>query len=593
MTKIKFISQSPKKDVKENIQDPQFKNVNLRPLQTEPSQTKPGQKSSKEIEEHTLDPRSAPKNKIKPPKLPPNYLTKNKIEPPKNKPNDMPINKIEPPTLEPYYTPKNKIRSPKLPPNYLTKNKIEQPTLEPHYTTKNKITPPKLQPSNSTKNQTQQHNMLPHLSPKNKITPFKSIVKNEPIRSNTNIGKYSTDNFIKDFLKAAMRINPEFNSLSITKLREKISTEYFGRGKEFLKHILGRIQNPNDPGYNPDYKFSKQQIKILRENLIEPNKKKDSEITKIIEKYQKCNPKLKDYSRQQWQISEPTLKYNYFKKIDTKEKAYWLGFLGRDGSITGGQDSTRKRYQIAVELGIKDKEHLQNFCKALGLNPENKLNDRDKLIDYNGEQKNFKLANVQFTCKPMFKDLQEIRFKKIPQFVSNLNDSNRELALAWLLGVYDADGIEGTTKICSSEKWFLKKIKDVFNIKYDIYIKNRPSKDEIIKSKKFVWEFSLGAVLFNEMMHRSENCINSLKRKRKYFDPYREVYDLLISNIGNKDNLQILVDRFTVRDVADCLGVNIKTLRKLMTQYKISAPRKKIDYNGDISDLIKLNHDKK
>jgi len=95
------------------------------------------------------------------------------------------------------------------------------------------------------------------------------------------------------------------------------------------------------------------------------------------------------------------------------------------------------------------------------------------------------------------------------------------------------------------------------------------------------------------MMHSSENCINSLKRKRKYFDPYREVYDLLISNIGNKDNLQILVDRFTVREVANCLGVNIKTLRKLMTQYKISAPRKKIDYNGTVSDLIKLNHDKK
>ncbi len=236
---------------------------------------------------------------------------------------------------------------------------------------------------------------------------------------------------------------------------------------------------------------------------------------------------------------------------------------------------------------------MLNFCKALGLNPENKLKDRDKLIDYNGDQKNFKLVNVQFTCKPMFKDLQGINFKEIPHFVSNLNGSNRKLALAWLLGVYDADGIEGTTKICSSEKWFLNKIKDIFNIKYDIYIKNRPSKDDIIKSQKIVWEFSLGATLFNKMMHNSENCINSLKRKRRYFNPYRDVYDLLISRVENKDNLQNLVDRFTFREVANGLGVNVKTLRKLMTKYNISAPRKKIDYNGTLIDLIKLKHDKK
>jgi len=108
-----------------------------------------------------------------------------------------------------------------------------------------------------------------------------------------------------------------------------------------------------------------------------------------------------------------------------------------------------------------------------------------------------------------------------------------------------------------------------------------------------VWQLSLGAVLFNEMMHYTENCVDSLQRKRKYFDPYREIYDLLKSKVESKNNLQFLVDRFTVQDVANGLGVNIKTLRKLMSEWEISAPRKKQKCNSTLSEIIELKHEKK
>ncbi|MFW9783831.1 MAG: hypothetical protein ACFFFB_16215 [Candidatus Heimdallarchaeota archaeon] len=405
------------------------------------------------------------------------------------------------------------------------------------------------------------------------------------------IGKYPTDNFINDLLKAVVQVDPNLDSLSITKLREYVSIKYFGRGKEFLKHIFGRLKNPNNSGYNPDYKFSKKQIKMLEENLLSSNKEIGLS-SKIVEKYQKCNPNLKDYSHQQWQVKEPKLKYDYFKRINTKDKAYWLGFLCRDGAITSGKNSTIKRYQLAIELGVKDKIHLLKFCEVLGLNPKNKLNERERIIDYHGEKKKFTLINVQFTCKPLFKDLERIKFKEIPDFVLNLNENNREHALSWLLGVYDADRIEGTTKICSSEKWFLDKIKDVFDIKYKVYVKNEPSPDDIIKSRRIVWELSLGAVLFNEMISSTENCVDSLERKRRYFDTYREAYDLLKSKVENESNLQFLVDRFSVQDVANGLEVNIKTLRKLMNEWNISAPIKKKSCNKTLSEIIQLKNEK-
>ena len=53
---------------------------------------------------------------------------------------------------------------------------------------------------------------------------------------------------------------------------------------------------------------------------------------------------------------------HYFDNIDTEEKAYWLGFLFADGAITQYQHS----YDIELSLKIEDKNHVENFAKALG-----------------------------------------------------------------------------------------------------------------------------------------------------------------------------------------------------------------------------------
>lgn len=64
-------------------------------------------------------------------------------------------------------------------------------------------------------------------------------------------------------------------------------------------------------------------------------------------------------------------KYNkdYFNKIDTADKAYWLGFLYADGSINRYYKNEKLR-SMTLEIGLadKDRNHLEKFKKCLDSN---------------------------------------------------------------------------------------------------------------------------------------------------------------------------------------------------------------------------------
>ncbi len=50
----------------------------------------------------------------------------------------------------------------------------------------------------------------------------------------------------------------------------------------------------------------------------------------------------------------------YFDQIDTPDKAYWLGFIGADGCVTGN-----KYLRLQIKLARKDRQHLVLLHKAL------------------------------------------------------------------------------------------------------------------------------------------------------------------------------------------------------------------------------------
>ncbi|GAG79364.1 unnamed protein product, partial [marine sediment metagenome] len=156
--------------------------------------------------------------------------------------------------------------------------------------------------------------------------------------------------------------------------------------------------------------------------------------------------------------AHPNLNENYFEIIDTKEKAYWLGFLYADGNVQHRADNVKR---LRIGINKKDRWLIDTFVEHIYANKEKIFNDGN-LIRF--EIANKKLCNdlIKQGCHPV-KSLN-INFPKL---------ENRELELAFLLGYFDGDGTQGTSKITSGSKTFLNQIKYYFEIKNKIHRKSK------------------------------------------------------------------------------------------------------------------------
>ncbi|MGB5909590.1 MAG: LAGLIDADG family homing endonuclease [Promethearchaeia archaeon] len=516
MNKIKFNSQNHKKDVKENIQNPKFRDIDIRTT---------------------------------------------KIEPPKTKLDHKPINRIEQHTLEPHYTPKNKIRAPKLPRNYKTRNKIEPPQLKPDYKPINKIKPLTLLPNNSTKNKIQQYNSQLLHSPKNKITPRKSGDKNESVKSNIthpyldkpkqdalrdkqgNVIKYSTLWLIENLRKEVGKLVPDekyHGELAYWKLSKYIYDKNSKKGYDYIqKSIMSRFKS-NSKIYNPNYKFSKETLSRFIENLHSNFSIENvNNAINYIKLYIKNNQGLKDKACQQWHLHKPNLIINYFNKIDTIEKGYWLGFLMADGSVLNrkhyylnGIKCNRKtpKKEIFLELSKNDEIIINRFCNCIGID-KNHIKNRTRKHYRTG--KSHKYVYIRFTNNKMAKDLElqgfassKAKRKTLPNFYKQKmlkesnSPSNRELLMAFVRGYYDGDGFSGTTRICSSSKQFLVRLRQALNIEYRVLRSTRSNlyKDENgkIHFQRAQYSLSIGAQLFKELTDLCKRSnVKVLERKNK------------------------------------------------------------------------------
>ncbi len=311
---------------------------------------------------------------------------------------------------------------------------------------------------------------------------------------------YTTIDLINDLLQNVPDFDDLFRNLSKTKLLESISIIIFNKGKHFLKHILSKIRNSNNPNYNPNYKFSLKTLKIAEENVKNKFGSSSELLLKYLENFRHINEDLKDYYHEQWKKYNPNLKSRFFEQLNSTEKTYWFGFLSSDGSITSGNDPSRKRYQISIEISDKDRNHLVKFCRAVGLNPE-KIGERTRVLN----NKKFPVVYIIFTCKPMFQDLENLGFREFKEGNElNFDLKNDNLSYALLLGLYDGDGKEGGTCIYSTNYSALQQIKNVYKIKMEIRKREIDDISEELKFKikrtKPIYEFALSANLLNKMM---------------------------------------------------------------------------------------------
>lgn len=124
-----------------------------------------------------------------------------------------------------------------------------------------------------------------------------------------------------------------------------------------------------------------------------------------------------------------TLNEKFFSEIDSPIKAYWLGFLAADGSIS------EDRGRIDLQLQLQDKKHIQKFLDAIGSSKD--IKERKT----NNNQ--FDCIYVHLNSTKMVEDLVKLGIhqnKSLDLLFPNDTQVPYDLKIYWILGYYDGDG---------------------------------------------------------------------------------------------------------------------------------------------------------
>ena len=243
-------------------------------------------------------------------------------------------------------------------------------------------------------------------------------------------------------------------------------------------------------------KWSKEEENILIENYASstieeilqllPNRSKKA----IYSKAHSLGLKYHNYNK------------NYFNKIDTPEKAYWIGFLTADGYIT-----TKHRW--GVEIQIEDIKHLEKLNKALDSNITIRIREKESFGKIN------KSCSLVFKNKDMYDDLVNLGFTHDKSHEAKLSNLiPKEFIMDFIKGIIDGDGSYINTDeakfvvLYSGSLIILEDIQNIlkeYNITSRIYNSNSGTYKLIIKKRKDLKIF-LDIILSTEspMLSRKE-----------------------------------------------------------------------------------------
>ena len=190
-------------------------------------------------------------------------------------------------------------------------------------------------------------------------------------------------------------------------------------------------------------------IKIIKEKYLE-----GETIEEITDKYFKdkyCSGEINMVLRKLG-ITRPNgtqakINHDYFENIDSEHKAYWLGFVYADGSITKKvYEKGSYTYRLRMELMFEDKYILEQMALDLesDLKPKEYYNNTSHFEGYNKPKHT---AYIMFSSKKMGEDLVKLGvmpnktliLKSLPSIPDNLMKH-------FIRGYFDGDGSVYLTK---------------------------------------------------------------------------------------------------------------------------------------------------
>ena len=190
-------------------------------------------------------------------------------------------------------------------------------------------------------------------------------------------------------------------------------------------------------------------IKIIKEKYLE-----GETIEEITDKYFKdkyCSGEINMVLRKLG-ITRPNgtqakINHDYFENIDSEHKAYWLGFIYADGSMTKkAYEKGSYTYRLRMESMFEDKYILEQMALDLesDLKPKEYYNDASHFEGYNKPKHT---AYIMFSSKKMGEDL--VKLGVVPNktlILKSLPSIPDNLMKHFIRGYFDGDGSVYLTK---------------------------------------------------------------------------------------------------------------------------------------------------
>lgn len=129
--------------------------------------------------------------------------------------------------------------------------------------------------------------------------------------------------------------------------------------------------------------------------------------------------------------------YDFFKIIDSEEKAYWLGFIAADGWVTVNGISNAGT--VGIELQYRDINQLKKFNKSIGGNYKIDVVDKTCKVSYYPD-KIHKMCRIRIFSIDMVNDLCKFGVTKNKTYNFHMPEIDEKLMKHFIRGYFDGDG---------------------------------------------------------------------------------------------------------------------------------------------------------
>jgi len=257
---------------------------------------------------------------------------------------------------------------------------------------------------------------------------------------------------------------------------------------------------------------------------------------------------------------------DYFQEVNTKEKAYWLGFLFADGSIVSNR--------VGLCLSSKDLIQIEKFCDTIGLD-KNNIKHRIRKC----RNKSYNTSELFVKSKKMVHDLGNYGCiaKKSLRLKFPLLE-REDLYMAFILGYYDGDGCSGSSVICSGCLDFLTDVKRYFCIKYSPKLKLNPYGQCYVLSlgrklvRKLLLNFDYG--IERKRFFKDKNIKRHWSIKPNYHGGGGNRKKIIVCPF-TKDELQGFVINLSLKNIGKPKGFSEKIVARWCKDFNIIVPSSK------------------